>query len=477
MTAQVFRAIAGHARHTPDRTALRSGERLIDYQALVAFLATNAACLNGTQRVIGIASADPLEAALADLAVTYAGHVAVHLPPFFSAAQNAHIIAITGMTEIIGTLSGATAPLTLCRPEACPPHDGPLAPPVPGARRIIFTSGSSGTPKGVVIGERQMSAALAGLKAAIEPSASDVHLSLLPMAQLLEQVAGLYLPLLVGAQVWFCPEALAALFGGPMAPVLAALDQARPTTSILVPAVLARLVASLREADRRAPDSLRLLAVGGAAVAPGLISAALSVGLPVHEGYGLSECCAVVALNRPGQAEPGTVGTVLDGVTLRIDKGEIVVSGPTVMEGYLGQPPISGEWRTGDLGVIENGRLVIKGRKDWLIVTPQGRNINPEWIEGYLGGDPRIIAAGAHLGSDGQLQVVVAVTARIDPKTIEHLLMPLPTYARPTRVVVVPASHDGLLKPGGGIARNQLARVSASMPAFPLFQTLAECAQ
>lgn len=475
MTDRVFSSLSRHAAQTPEKIALRSGTRCIAFRSLAAFLAQNAKTLTGPARVIGISTSDPLDGALADLALTYSGHVSVHVPPFFSASQQAHLVEAAGVETVIGTSQAPVTPLDLCPPEACPPLTAPLDPPVAGARRIIFTSGSSGTPKGVLIGERQMAAALAGLENAIAPVREDIHLSLLPVAQLLEQVAGLYLPLLAGAEVHFCPEALAALFGGPMAPIVAAMASARPTTSILVPALLSRLVSELGATATRAPGSLRLIAVGGARTSPALLAQAQAHGLPVHEGYGLSECCSVVSLNGPLDARAGTVGRVLDGVDVRIDDGEIVVSGPTVMEGYIGHPPVTGEWRTGDLGRIEEGRLILEGRKDWLIVTPQGRNINPEWVEAALCADPRIPAAGLHLAPDDRLEIIAVLAAPVTPAQIEALLSDLPPYARPDQVRFAPASQPGLLKPGGGIDRSQLAHLSGMLPSFPLFHDMKEC--
>lgn len=474
MTARVFDAIAGHAAASDTAIALRSGERVISYRALCGFLAACAPALDDVPRVVGIACADSLDAALADLALTYWGRVPVHLPPFFSPAQRAHIITAAGLGAVIGARDAATPSLVLPQPEDCAlANDLPAS--VEGAQRIIFTSGSSGQPKGVVLGARQMAAALAGLEKAILPTRSEVHLSLLPMAQLLEQIAGLYLPLLAGAQIRFCPEALPALFGGPIEPVLQTMTQAQPTTTIVVPALLARLLSGLRTSGTRAPESLRFVAVGGAATAPALLAEAEALGLPVFEGYGLSECSSVVALNRPGDVRRGTVGRVLDGVNLRIEDGEIVISGPTVMEGYLGQPPVSGDWHTGDLGRIEDGRLIVEGRKDWLIVTPEGRNINPEWIEAQLGADPRIPAAGVHLAPDGQLEIIAAVAADVEAARVATLLAGLPAYARPARVIFVPAARDGLLKPGGGIDRSQLAALSTSFPALSLIHDTKDC--
>lgn len=476
MTQRIFRAVALHALKDPYKTALRSGERCIDYADLASFLAKSENTLAGYPQIVGITTSDPLEAALADLALTYSGRVSVHLPPFFSLSQRAHIVEAAGIEAFIGGCDAAVVTEGLRRPEDCPPLDGPLNPPVAGARRIIFTSGSSGTPKGVLIGEKQMAAAIAGLEKAIAPSPEDTHLSLLPMAQLLEQVAGLYLPLLAGAEVHFCAEALKALFGGPMAPVLATMDASNPTTTILVPALLSRMVSEFKTSNRVAPGNLRMIAVGGAMTSPALLADAWAQGLPVYEGYGLSECCSVVALNRPNNARPGTVGEVLDGIQLRIENGEIVVSGPTVMKGYVGQAPVAGEWRTGDLGRIEDGYLIVEGRKDWLIVTPQGRNINPEWVESCLCADPHIPAAGLHLAQDGQLEIIGVVTAPVDPAQVERLLADLPEYARPVRVRFVPASQEGLLKPGGGIDRSQLADLSKVLPSVALSNDQKECA-
>jgi acyl-CoA synthetase (AMP-forming)/AMP-acid ligase II len=288
------------------------------------------------------------------------------------------------------------------------------------------------------------------------------------MAQLLEQIAGLYLPLLAGAQVRFCPEALPALFGGPVEPLVQTLVEAKPTTTILVPALLSRLLTGLGMVGLRAPESLRFVAVGGAATAPALLDAALAQGMPVYEGYGLSECSSVVALNRPGASRPGSVGRVLDGLQVWIDDGEIVVSGPTVMEGYFGQPAVEGEWRTGDLGRFENGDLIVEGRKDWLIVTPEGRNINPEWIEANVTADIRIPAAGVRLAQDGRLEIIAVVASAVTPQHVAELLGGLPPYARPARVIFVPASLPGLLKPGGGMDRSRLGALAASHPSIPL---------
>ncbi len=469
MGNRIFTALAENAKTQADQTAMRMDDTVLCWAELAARVAHLSAAVSGSARVVGINCTSPLAAALADLAITHAGRVSVHLPAFFSTEQKDHIIKAAHIDTIVsdGAPRAGCAHIAI-KPLTQPADPSVLSHPKSGAKRIIFTSGSSGQPKGVVIGANQLSASLDALAQVISPQANDRHLSLLPMAQLLEQIAGLYLPIMCGVEIVFSASATPALFGGPIAPVVALMQQTHPTTTIVVPALLARLVAEFEKTSTKAPDSLRFVAVGGAHSAPALLSKAKACGLPVHAGYGLSECSSVVAMQRPGTHRPDTVGAPLPGIKVRIDDGEIVVSGPTVMEGYLGQADVKGEWRTGDLGRIDDGQLIIEGRKDWLIVTPAGRNISPEWVEARLCADPRIPAAGLHLETCGNLSIVAALTASVSPAEIAARLVDLPGYARPKWVVPVPADLPGLIRSGGGVDRSQLGAICASVPAQEL---------
>jgi len=206
---------------------------------------------------------------------------------------------------------------------------------------------------------------------------------------LLEQIAGIYVPFLVGASVHLPAPAPASV---PEASSVASIANAiRPTATVLVPELLAAWVNELEMQDQVAPSTLRYVAVGGAPVSKRLESDAWQRGLPVYQGYGLSECGSVVCVNRPGTRASGTAGQPLSGVHVTVDAGEIVVAGPTVMDGYLNEAETSGAWRTGDLGGFDpEGRIIVKGRKDNTIVTNAGRNVNPEWLEEMVGSDRRI---------------------------------------------------------------------------------------
>jgi long-subunit acyl-CoA synthetase (AMP-forming) len=139
-------------------------------------------------------------------------------------------------------------------------------------------------------------------------AATTWHLCLLPLATLLENVGGLYTPLLTGATVCLPRLATVGLSGSSgldVARLVAALADWRASTAIMVPQMLQAVVAAGR-AGMPLPRNLRYLAVGGAPVAARLLENAQALGLPVHEGYGLSECASVVAVSRRGK--PGSVG-------------------------------------------------------------------------------------------------------------------------------------------------------------------------
>lgn len=467
---QVFEALARNARQFPAEAAFEDDTQSVTWATLAGRVADLAARLGATDGPVAIALAGGVDYVVADLAVSLAGRRQVPLPFFFSREQNAHILMDAGVTTVITSTPDLFAPLPhlhLVDPAAAA-QDTSLPAYRGGSERVIYTSGSSGRPKGVIIGDGQLSASLTALSAVIAAGPGDIHLSVLPLAQLLEQICGIFLPIMARARTVFRFEATKALLGAPVAPLAQAFEAVRPTTSVLAPSVLARWTAHLRETGHCAPDSLRFVAVGGASSAPDLIRAANRAGIPAYEGYGLSECCAVVAMNRPGDNKPGTVGQVLDGLDVRIDAGEIVVSGPTVMQGYLNADPAPRVWRTGDLGHFDGDRLVVDGRKDALLVTGAGRNISPEWVEQRVNADPRVVASALGLRADDTLVLIVAAAAPVPVSDIAALLGDLPEYARPSEAIVTRPDEPGLLFPAGTPNRETVAKIVNARAAQPL---------
>lgn len=242
------------------------------------------------------------------------------------------------------------------------------------------------------------------------------------------------------------------------------LLQSQPHSLILVPQLLQGL---LQAADAGAPlpRSLRFIAVGGGRVAPSLLERAAKHGLPMFEGYGLSECASVVSLNRPGQNRPGTVGQPLPHVQIRLaEDGEIMVRGARAL-GYLGEPPLTvDEWPTSDIGKLEDGYLSILGRKKNQFITAFGRNVNPEWVEAEIAAHPaiaQVLVYGEALPVNVALIVPRSSAFRVTDieQAIAQANSRLPDYARigPWLTASEPFSAaNGQLTSNGRLRREQI---------------------
>ncbi|MGE6216385.1 AMP-binding protein, partial [Aeromonas media] len=349
----------------------------------------------------------------------------------------------------------------------------PVAPPALPlvTAKITYTSGTTGQPKGVCLSLAQMTAVCESLALRVAPAGVEQHLTLLPLATLLENLTGLYVPLLTGA----CSRipSLGELgFTGSSTLNPAVLGQALarwPSHSlVLVPELLRLLLALCANTQALAERlrGLRFVAVGGGKVAPDLIRHARALGLPVYEGYGLSECGSVVALNGPDADLMGSVGRPLPHcqVTLAAD-GEVMVSG-SAMLGYLGEESTAGEpadlqIATGDLGHLDaEGYLHITGRKKNVQITAFGRNFSPEWVEAQAQLCPAI--ARIVIFGDGQpanvalIQPLPGSQSQL-PEQIARLNQQLPDYARIHHWLPVALDqHPGLLTANGRPRRNEI---------------------
>lgn len=445
--SSVISAIVRHAGLRPGAPALEDRARRIGYRELAARVASLAASLRDSgARTIGLLADNGIDWALADLAALSAGLPIVPLPTFFSATQLGHAIERAGvdllLTDRPALLVGLPGAGT-----ATPFHDslsvirlaGSAVALPPGTLKITFTSGTTGAPKGVCLGRDAIEAVAVSLCEACCASPDDRHLALLPLPTLLENIGGLYVPLLAGATTVLPPSEEVGLTGSsgvdPMR-MLDALASARASSAILVPQLLLALVAA-RRAGAALPGRLRFLAVGGARVSPRLLAAAQALGLPAFEGYGLSECASVVALNRPGEAQPGSVGRVLPHAEVAIAAdGEIRVRGGGFL-GYLGEAPrADNEWvDTGDIGRLDaDGRLYLSGRRRNVFITAYGRNVSPEWVEGELLLEPAIAQAAVFGEASAVNTAVLVARPGVDDAALAAAVAAanraLPDYAR-----------------------------------------------
>lgn len=440
-------------------------------KSMDACIARLADALGGHRlRVMGLYADNGDDWAVADMAAEMAGVILVPLPAFFTHDQLRHAAAATGMDALYCDSPAIAQALGFHRAGGEFPLFRREAVPVslpPGTAKVTFTSGTTGAPKGVCLSAAGQRAVANCLAQATRGLGIERHLCLLPLAVLLENVAGIRAALAAGARFIAPPLAQAGLSGAtgfdPLA-CLAALAREDAQSAIVLPHMLLMLASAL-EAGAPRPKSLRLIAVGGARVSPQLLARARNVGLPVYEGYGLSECASVVALNTPRADRPGSVGKPLGHVRVRIaDDGEILVAGGAFL-GYAGEKAWSREWfPTGDLGRFDaDGFLHVEGRRRNVLITSFGRNVAPEWPEAeLLAGGALAQAAVFGEGRPSLCAVLVAPAAVSDAAIAAQVGAAnerLPDYARVAHWVRAAAPfgpHNGLATPNGRIRREAI---------------------
>jgi long-chain acyl-CoA synthetase len=304
---------------------------------------------------------------------------------------------------------------------------------------FIYTSGTGGSPKGVMLSHGSILANVAGAYGVLETLGlkDDVFLSFLPLSHAYEHTAGQFLPMAVGAQIYYADglEALASNFLEVRPTIVACVPRLyevmrqrilkgiarqqglkarlfaqavalgskayeRQGSLSLAEGVTNRLLDRLVRAKVRARFGGRIKALvsGGAPLNydVGLFFTAL--GVPLFQGYGMTECGPVISVNGPGQVKLHTVGRPITGIEVEIaDDGEILVRGESVMRGYwrdeaATREALRGGWlHTGDIGVIDDdGFLQITDRKKDLIVNSGGDNVAPQRVEGVLALQPEI---------------------------------------------------------------------------------------
>jgi long-chain acyl-CoA synthetase len=277
---------------------------------------------------------------------------------------------------------------------------------------LIYTAGTTGLPKGVMLTHRNFCANVESCRGAIELSREDRFMCLLPMFHSFAWTTNVLVPLSLGASTVVIESLL------PFEPVMKAVWRHKVTLFCAVPPIFATLTQRIRGVKAlllRMLNPVRV-AVSGAAALPGGVQRKFekTFGIPLLEGYGLTEAAPVVALNPlHGERRPGTVGLPIPGVQVAIlddDEnpvelgavGEICVKGENVMKGYYKRPEETREaftrdgWlKTGDLGKLDaDGYLSIVDRKKDLIIV-KGLNVYPQEIEAALLSHPSVGEAAA----------------------------------------------------------------------------------
>jgi len=414
--SRLLTAIAQHSRENPGKIALEGSGVSLNYRELEGQIGQLADDLSERQPgAVGLLMDNTPAWVAADLAAIKTWIPLVPMPLFFSPEQIGHLITSAGLElvltdqpgpfrQVLGRIGIAVSDedsvdiagvrvhlMQLEHPAACSIPDS--------IAKVTYTSGTTGDPRGVCLTQGVMETVAESLRFACRACADDRHLCALPLATLLENIGGVYVPLLAGGTCVLPGLAAVGMRGASgldPARFSQALTQYEASTCIMIPQMLLALISAIRSGGKR-PASLRYLAVGGAPVSTALLEAAEQLTLPVFEGYGLTEAASVVAVNGPDGCESGAVGRPLPHVRLDFaEDGEILVSG-SLFSGYLGQdePELrDGFYATGDTGYLDgDGFLHVTGRKKHIFITAFGRNVSPEWVERELTAHPAITQA------------------------------------------------------------------------------------
>ncbi|WP_417783826.1 AMP-binding protein [Terasakiella pusilla] len=466
----LFNHIQKWAELEPSRVAIAGVYGNVTYSDLIARSAELIAQIPQRTRSIGILGPSSPNWIAALLAAECFGARVVPLPEFFSSTQLNYILQDSEVDFIFH------APAYDC-PEGINayPWQGEKKPwtmkQAMSATQVVYTSGSSGTPKGVVHPVSNLDKKAAELAAISHSSQQDIHLSVLPFSILLEQITGIRVALRMGAKVIVNPMIFQSCMKGDFTLLEEAIKIYQPSTTVLVPELLRGWVAILIELNKQSPRCLRFVAVGGAHVPDSLSYKAWDLGIPVYEGYGLSECASVVSVNTPVMRQPSSVGKPLPGCKITIEDGEIVVESDCVMQGYLHGEGVPRKWHTGDLGALDcDGYLQVYGRKDNLIVTSLGRNIMPEWLEAMILSDWRINRCYVVADQNPYVSAIVIPHTSFQDEfaseeactsIVQGLCKEAPEYALPQNVILTDLAtlHQlGMITANGRPKRHELAQ-------------------
>lgn len=350
-------------------------------------------------------------------------------------------------------------------------------------------------PRAAVLTHRNLLSNVYAVSQVLPPSPEDRVLSVLPLNHVFEFTTGLLGPMSAGATI---------TYSGSLNPRTISSLLARTKATVLLG--MPRLFQMFYElACRRAEKgdgrfepllremwgaSLRLLVSGGAALDPEVYDAYRAIGLPIHEGYGLTEAGPVLTVNPPGASRRGSVGRPIPGVEVQIDRpdpsgvGEIIARGPNIMLGYYKNPEATrrvlrdGWLHTGDLGRFDqDGYLYITGRIKNIIVTSAGKNVYPEEVERLYAGLPGVRelcvvgVADDHRREEVHgvivLDLATEETIRRVQAAMQQVSSELPSYQRVQRVHF----QDRPLpkRPDGSVDREAVAaQVRAGMVEEPL---------
>lgn len=312
--------------------------------------------------------------------------------------------------------------------------DAVFAPKPEDLATIMFTSGTTGKSKGVMLTHRNLAENATALDMGYEPGL--VVMSVLPI----HHAYCLSMDILKGASI-----GATVCINDSLLRVAQNIKLFEPNMILMVPLMVETLARKLEEASlvpakivkaKVFGKQFHTICSGGAYLNPKYIDLFKRYGITILQGYGMTECSPVISTNCGDRMKAGSVGKCMPNCEVRIVDEEIWVKGTSVMQGYYQMPEETAQaledgWlKTGDLGYVdEEGFLFLTGRKKNLIITPNGENVSPEEIENRLGGDP----------------LIREILVRDSEGVIEAEIFPDPEYAEKKRIRDVPSELQKII--------------------------------
>lgn len=327
---------------------------------------------------------------------------------------------------------------------------------------LLFTSGTTGVSKGVMLCHKNIVEDLMSAPTVLEIRSDDIFFSVLPVHHTYECTCGFLLPLYKGAAIAYC-EGLKYITKN--------LEEIKPTIFLGVPILFENLYRKIWQNVRKQGKEsalkkvikvnratkkigidlgniflkdiraifggrMRLMICGGAAINPETLDGIRDFGIMALQGYGLTECSPIGALNPDKAAKSASIGRALPNFEMKVVDineegiGEICLKGGNVMLGYYNMPEATAEvlkdgwFYTGDLGYIDSeGYAYITGRKKNVIITKNGKNVYPEELEYYLSSIPYVLESFVYdRESEDGLDTVIVASIRIDQEEVAEAL-------------------------------------------------------
>ncbi|MBQ8146098.1 MAG: AMP-binding protein [Clostridia bacterium] len=323
---------------------------------------------------------------------------------------------------------------------------------------LLFTSGTTGTSKGVMLCQKNICAVMKGIEPTLNVlTKDDAVMSVLPIHHTYEMSAGILAPMLYGCTVnisdgikyvaknmkqfqptimTLVPLFAATLYKTIMKSVQKQGKEKTLKTGVKISNFLLKLHVDIRkklfaQVLEALGGRLKYFVVGGAALNPELVDNFKSLGIHISQGYGITECAPLISVIGLKDYNPASCGKAMPGMQVMIDKehpddltGEIVVKGDNVMLGYYNAPELTDEvlnngwFRTGDYGYVDkNGYIYITGRKKNIIIASNGKNVFPEEIEEYISDIPlveEVVVIGRDEKKNGEVSIVAVVVPNME---------------------------------------------------------------